>query len=324
MHIRIAILLLFLSFIANAETKTSYLWGIHIPSLVDPKTQCCHDLDNDGFIDDGLGSTLALMYELNGNNYQEKADRHLLQNLVVKAITWINLDLNSKDAAISFNVSNADINNPNISLLQRIVGFADLTVDPAAGDAFSGTIVNGYINATGELLEDFLLIEGPFGNNTLNLYDVRIEGQLTEDTLVCNGVCSENNIGAETLIGGLKLSGLIPADEIFMTLNEQYRHCACAGVDPNIDLLSWADNTSTQTVFAQCNQTDLNGSNCVVNDFCYHIETVCKYAPVIGSAFDVDTNNNKINDAFAVGLRLGVSGVDDLTLVDLIFADDFE
>jgi len=320
----IAILLLSLSFTAAADNRTSYLWGIYIPSIVDPKNQCCHDVDNDGFIDDGLGSTLALMYELNDNNYQEKADRQLIQNLIVKAITWIDLDLNSEDAVVRFNMGDATINNPKISLLQRIVGFADLTVDPAAGDAFSGTITDGYLTATGPLLENFLLIEGPFGNNALNLYDVKIEGQLTENTVVCNGVCSENEIGPEKLLGGLKLSGLVPADEIFMTLNEQYRHCSCAGVDPKIDLISWADNNSTQTVFAQCNQTDLDGSNCVVNDFCYHIETVCKYAPVIGSAFDVDTNNNKINDAFAVGLKLGISGVDDLTLVDLIFADDFE
>lgn len=319
----IVCLLLWVSFNGMAD-KYSYLWGIQFPQLTTPDTACCFDYDGDGLNDDGLGAALGLMSELNGNQYQLISDRLIISNEVVKAFHWRNLDLAQNQSNFRFQLTDAVINNPDVDFIQRYFGYVDLTIDTALTDnLFQGTLTDGWVSADAAVLSDFLLMEGPFGDDSLNLYDVKFEAQLVEDEALCQGVCSEQEVVDGVVVGSAKLGGVLPADEIFAAMNEQYRFCSCAGVNPNENVLTWAPNEFSGTLLASC-QAEIDASQCSAADYCSTLRDVCGYAPVVGMAFDLDLDQDGYNDAFSVGLRLGISGVDGLELLDLIFADSFD
>ncbi|WP_154224023.1 hypothetical protein [Marinicella rhabdoformis] len=316
--------LLLTFFSASAENKYSYLWGIQFPALITPDTPCCFDYDGDGVNDDGLGAALALMSELNENNYQQIADRILLDNEVVKAFHWHGLNLAQDNNNFTFQITDATINNPEVGFIQRYYGYADLTIDTAlTHNLFSGELMNRKVTATAPMLTNFLRMEGPFGDDALTLYDVKFEADLVEDEGLCQGVCTEQELKDQTVVGSGKLGGVLPASEVFSAMNEQYRFCACAGVNPTQDLLTWEANDFAGSLIASCQQ-DVEASSCSQADYCSTLTHVCGYAPVLGLALDLDTDQDGINDAFSVGLRLGISGIDELNLLDLIFEDSFE
>ncbi len=318
------LVLLLITSVASAENKYSYLWGIQFPALIAPDTTCCFDYNGDGVNDDGLGAALALMSELNDNNYQQITDRILLDNEVVKAFHWHGLNDLQNNSNFTFQITDATINNPEVGFIQRYYGYADLTIDTAlTHNMFTGELLNQKVTATAPMLTNFLRMEGPFGDDALTLYDVKFEADLVEDEGLCQGVCTEQEVKDQAVVGSGKLGGVLPASEVFSAMNEQYRFCGCAGVDASQDLLTWEANDFAGSLIASCQQ-EVDASNCSQADYCSTLEHVCGYAPVLGLALDLDTNKDGINDAFSVGLRLGASGIDELDLLDLIFADNFE
>lgn len=320
----VTIILLFSVWNALAENEYSYMWGVQFPSLIAPETTCCFDYNGDGINDDGLGAALALMSELNGNNYQQITDRIFLNNEVVKAFHWHRLNLDQNNLNFSFQITDATINNPEVSFMQRYYGYADLTIDTTLTDnTFNGLLINQKVIATTPVLTDFLRMEGPFGDDALTLYDVKFEADLVENEGLCQGVCTIQELKDQAVVGSGKLGAVLPASEVFSAMNEQYRFCGCAGVNPSQNLLAWEANDFAGSLIASCQQ-DIDVSSCSQADYCSTLDHVCGYAPVLGLALDLDTDKDGINDAFSVGLRLGVSGIDELELLDLIFENGFE
>ncbi len=312
----------------------SYIWANQYPALADPATVCCYDFDGDMVEDNQNGAVMASLESLLGEDLQILTDDLIINNQYVRVWRWDQLP--AANGPVTMNILTAEVTNPAINLQDRIDGLTQVLIDPTSTSQFTGTMTNGEIDLfanSSETLFYVPLIIGGIGSRQMGgggtfallpLNEARIRGTITQDVGGCQGVCGETSVGTDpALLGDMEISGLIHhADEID-ALNDIASQCTCAGVDPNIPLLSYVEDDQSLTF--SCNYTDLDQTMCDGSiPFCQNVESPCDFAGILSSFYDQDTNNNGVNDSKSVGGLLGVSGTTVSGIQDLIFADNFE
>ena len=106
-------------------------------------------------------------------------------------------------------------------------------------------------------------------------------------------------------------------------LNTTASQCTCAGIDSNIPLLDYMEDS--QSLNISCNYNDLDDSMWGVEiPFCESIENTCNFAGILNSYYDQDSNNNGVSDSKSLDGLLGLSGATVTGVEDLIYFDDFE
>ena len=139
------------------------------------------------------------------------------------------------------------------------------------------------------------------------LHDVRIEGSYSSSRNDCAGNCSVDDTAAVPPLvrGGFRIGAYMPLDEFFSALNESYQSCVCFG-DGNVQLFEYGEGQS-EYEFA-CTPEGEQAADCsACQDL--SLDTVCSLGGLLIPNFaDVDSNDNGIEDALSVGLRMAVSG----------------
>lgn len=301
----------------------SYIWGMHFPSLIEPTEQCCFDYDNDGSLDDGLGAFLDTLQNQSGSNFQESINQAILDNSLVKSFDWQSLDLSLSNQSFSFHYLDAEILTPNLSLVDRMSGLTQLIIPTNQnGNIFTAINDTGSITATAPEISGLLNLQFDPGQGLvpLTLLDVKAEAQLSDSpNNVEPGIYTDDIIATNPeIVGGMKIGGILTSDEFLGVLDEQYRTCNCANVDPNQPLIVTEEFFGTLIV--SCDQSGLTPENCPVQSFCSTVGDFCTNAIGIGTTFDIDYDNNGVNDSYSVALRFGAAA----TTVDIIFANGFE
>ncbi len=316
-------LLIILSSFNASSQNISYVWGMHFPALIDPTEVCCFDYDNDGTLDDGLGDFLVTLQAQSTSNFQDGINQGILDNSIVKAFDWQDLDVLQTNQSFSFQFLDAQINNPNITLQQRMDGLAELLIPTGQVDnLFTANHNLGILNATANQVSGLLNLQFdaqqglvPLTLNTVKLNATLIENPIGKE----EGIYTENLTATNpTIIGGMKIGGILPSDEFLGVLDTQYRTCTCAGVDPTQPLIT--TTIFFGTLIVSCAQSGLTPENCTAGSFCASVNDFCSNAIGIGSTFDIDENNDGVNDAYSVALRYGVSATSD----GIIYSDGFE
>ncbi len=319
---KLLFILLLSNSLANAQ-NISYIWGMHFPALTDPSEICCFDYDSDGTLDDGLGDFLLTLQAQSSSNFQDGINQGILNNSIVKAFDWQNFDISQTNQAFNFQYLDAQINNPSATLLQRINGFAEISIPTGqTNNLFTATNNFGSITATATEISGLLNLQFDAQQGLV---------PLTINTVKVNATLLENPIGKETgiytddmpainptIIGGMEIGGILPSDEFLGVLDTQYRTCSCAGVNPNQPLIS--TTIFFGTIIVSCVQSGLTPENCTVGSFCASVNDFCDNAIAVGTTFDIDENNDGVNDAYSVALRYGVSASSD----GIIFTNGFE
>lgn len=316
------LLVIIFSLPINAQ-NISYIWGMHFPALIDPSEVCCFDYDNDGTLDDGLGDFLVTLQNQSTSNYQDGINQGILNNSIVKGFDWQNLAITQTNQSFSFQYLDVQINNPSITLQQRIDGMAEVSIPQGQNSNLFDAINNsGFITATATSISGLLNLQfdAQQGLVPLTINTVKVDATLIENPLGLEpGIYTSNVNGINpTIIGGMKIGGILPSDEFLGALDAQYRTCDCAGVDPNQPLIT--TSIFFGTLLVSCAQSDLTPENCVAGSFCSSVNDFCSNAIGIGTTFDIDENNDGVNDAYSVALRYGVSATSD----GIIYTNGFE
>ncbi len=313
-------------------TNTSYINLVQFPALFNPAEMCCRDFDGDNTEDDVYGDILALNAGL-GNDISVDLRASLSIGNLSPIIDWTTAPVTNTTSNVSMQVYLGNWTG-NKNYIERSAGLGLFSIDesiPSINNSFNGNILsNGDISLTGNALT-LPIILGPQGNVLATLSDVQIDGNLRFEQNDCLGICSTDNTGGTPLKqGGLAVSGLLTLNEYFGSLDMAYRQCSCAGIDANSAVISYGENISNGTYDASC--TTNTGTPGLCNNGCEDLTSLCSTIGLISTFADYDNNNNTINDAFTVGMRLGVAGakVDDCIgsecpeFVFVIFKDSFE
>jgi hypothetical protein len=297
------------TFHVNAQ-NISYIWGMHFPALTDPSEVCCFDYDNDGTLDDGLGYFLITLQAQSTSNFQDGINQGILDNSIVKVFDWQNFDIFQTNQTFTFQYLDAQINNPNLTLQQRMNGFAEISVPAGQNNNFFSAINNsGSVTATASQVSGLLNLQF---DAQQGLVPLTINTVKVNTTLMKNPIGKEDGIYTEdfpatnpTVVGGMKIGGILPSDEFLGVLDSQYRTCGCASVDPNQPLIT--TSIFLGTIIVSCAQSGLTPENCPIGSFCSSVNDFCSNAIGIGTTFDIDENNDGVNDAYSVALRYGAS-----------------
>jgi hypothetical protein len=320
---RLALFLLLFSSLSYSQNY-SYIWGFHFPQLTDPTEVCCFDYDNDGSIDDGLGDFLLTLQQQSNSSFQAGIDAAILDNSLVKTIDWQDFDITLEFQQFSFDYLDATIITPELNLIERMSGLTQLYLTPVADTNTFDAINNlGFVTATASEITGLLnlQINQDASLTPLTLHNVKAEMQLLESPLgVEPGIYSEDLLATTPeIVGGIKIGGILPSDEFLGVFDTQYRTCSCANVDPNQPLIT--TSVFLGTLIVSCAQSGLTPENCPVNSFCSTVGDFCSNAIALGTTFDIDENNDGVNDAYSVALKMGAAAT---TIVDIIFTQGFE
>ena len=301
----------------------SYIWGMHFPNLVDPAEQCCFDYDNDSSLDDGLGDILLTLQDQSNSDFQMGIDDAILNNILVKAFDWKNLDLDLPNQDFTFQYLDAQNFTPGLNLVDRMSGLTELYIPPGQPEnLFNANVNAGLVNATATEITGLLNLQFDMdqGLVPLTLHDVKLQAQIVDSPNgLQQGIYSVDMAATNpSVVGGIKIGGILPSDEFLSVIDNQYRMCTCASIDPNSPLIS--TSIFFGTIIVSCQQSNLTPENCPVNSFCSTVGTFCSNAIGLGTTFDIDENGDSVNDAYSVALRLGAAAA----TVDVIFFHGFE
>lgn len=319
----ILILLLSISLQSHAQ-EHSYIWGMHFPALVEPAEVCCFDFDNDNTLDDGLGEILVTLEGQLSVDFQASIDTGLLDNSLVRAFNWQNLDLSLTNQNFTFEYLDAQTVTPNLTLLERQSGLSQIYLtNELSGNVFDAVLDTGIITATANQISGLLnlQLDADQGLVPLTINTVKVEMQLTDSPLGLETGIYSDDIAATTpdIVGGIKIGGILPGEEFLGALDSQYRTCSCAGVDPNQQLIT--SQVTFLGVLVSCTQTNFTEENCDANSFCSSVQSFCDQAVGIGTTYDIDENGDNKNDAYSVALRYGAAAT---TIIDIIYRHGFE
>jgi hypothetical protein len=326
------------AYVTEAMTRwSSYVWAVQFPSLFEPTPElCCFDYNGDGVADDAFGGILELMIVLGGDPVGS-VDSALENGELVKVFDWRELaqDLASGDVQLS--VFDGLWTDSTIHA-DRILGLGHTAFRRSSFGPFgaldqlnAGAVTSGLVEVTGN---QFTLTLPTFfvGDElaTVHLLDPRLEatvifGEPLQDSGL--GLCSvdEDRGPSHTpqIVGGGKLGGVITADEILTHMDAFYRQCACAGIDPDLPVLEWQENGTTQMFEISCTSNTGDPSLCDPDDPCSNLDTTCGFIGILSNTLDVDLDGTGINESWSIGLRLGFAGTT-LDPTPELFADGFE
>lgn len=305
----------------------SYVWANQYPALAEPVVVCCYDFDGDMTDDDQNGAVMASLESLLAEDFQVLVDDTIINNEYVRVWRWDQLPLT--DGPTSLSILLAEVANPAATLQDRIDGQTLVVIDPVSTSTFNGTMTSGVIDLYSEssytLFYIPLTIVGTGAADViLPLNEARIQGTITQDSMGCQGVCSDTIPATDpSLLGALEISGLLHHSDEIDTINQIASNCTCAGVEAGTPLMSYMEDDQALTV--SCNYNDLDESQCDEElPFCQSVQTTCGFAAILGNFYDQDTNENGVNDSKSVGGLIGLSGATVSGVVDLIFEHGFE
>jgi hypothetical protein len=201
----------------------------------------------------------------------------------------------------------------------------------------AGSVSSGLVAAAGDRFSIDLPWPWPTpGLQTFVLHEPRLEvsvsyGEPPNDP--CLGLCSidiDPGPGhVPEVVGGARLGGAIPADQLLGPMDAFYSECDCvrpAGVPPG-PAIEWWEDPGTGNLRVACTFDPLEpgepGYTCEPEDPCGDMHEVCEFLPLFGLFLDVDLDETGINESMSVGLRLGFAGTT-LDPMPEIFADGFE
>ena len=318
---RLLLLLIFSSCVLSQDY--SYIWGMHFPKLVDPSEDCCFDYDNDLTLDDGLGD--ILLSNQGNSNFQASIDLALLNNEIIKVFDWQNLDLNLSTQNFDFGILDAKTLTPTFSLTDRMSGLTQLYLPiTTTTNIFTAQLNNNTVSATATAISGLLNLQFDTnqGLTPLTLTDVKVEAQLSLNPAnVEAGIYTDDMTAtAPAIVGGMKIGGILSSDEFLGVLDTEYRNCQCAGVDSSQPFIT--TSIGFGFIIVNCPQSNsITPANCPVNSFCSTAGDFCTNAALLGTTFDIDTDNDNIKDAYSVALRYGAAAT---TIVNIIFINGFE
>jgi hypothetical protein len=108
-------------------------------------------------------------------------------------------------------------------------------------------------------------------------------------------------------LGGMRVGGLVPVEDLVTSLNGALSSCECAGLTAGDDLLLYNGvvNDSLEVI---CDaELEVDSSSCTretSGQLCPLISLLCNASSLIPNLADTDTNDDDINDAYTVGLYM--------------------
>lgn len=302
----------------------SYVGRLQSPALYEPPETCCFDLDGDAIVDDAFGSMLGLLATF-GGNWQAVVDQGIEDGSLVLLLRWDGLPVALGDGPVGFR-SVAGVFQPVLPpLADRLAGLGAAVFDAdSAGQPFAGLLSGGNLVAMDGTLRIPGLFSADDGPLAVEVEIDIIEGGLALDAPGCSGICSEDETSPDVppVRGGLRLGGALHADNYFGALDARYRQCACAGIDPDRPVIEFGEGASAYEV--SCSGNTGTPGDCVDDDFCAALGTFCGTVGISANLLDLDRNDNGIQDAFSLGLRVSLSGVTVTGDTTGIFGDGFE
>ena len=327
------------AYVTDAMTRwSSYVWAVQFPQFFEPDPErCCFDYTGDGVADDAFGVFLASLAPMLGIDPVTSVNSAIENGELVKVFDWRELagDLAAGDVQLS--VFDGQWTDSTIHA-DRILGFGRMAFRRSSFGPFGaldqlndGGVTSGLVEVTGNQFT--LMLPGLFIGDelvTVHLLETRMEapvsyGEPLRDA--CLGLCTvdEDRGPSHTpqIVGGGKLGGVITADEMLTHMDNFYRQCACAGINPNDPVLEWEENSSAWTFDISCTSNTGDPSLCDPDDPCSDLDTICGLVAIFGGTLDVDLDVSGINESWSIGLRLGFAGTT-LDPIQDIFADGFE
>jgi len=327
------------AYTTEAMTRwSSYVWAVQFPALFEPTAElCCFDYTGDAIPDDQFGALLNSMGSLIGIDPQDMVDTALQNGELVKVFDWRELDPALAAGDVQLSVFDGLWTDPTLHP-DRVAGLGHTTFRRASFGPYgaldqlnSGAVTSGLVETTGNHFT--LTLPSIFavgGMMPTRLYEPRLEAPVAYETPMLDigpglSTVDEDRGASHTpqIVGGAKLGGVLPADEVFTSMDAFYRQCACAGIDPTLPVLQWEENLVSGNFEISCTSNTGNPSACDPGDPCSDLDTTCGFIGIIPTTLDVDLNVNGIEESWSVGLRLGFAGTTLDELIEL-FADGFE
>ena len=264
------------AYVTDAMTRwSSYVWAVQFPALFEPNPElCCADYTGDGVVDDGFGTLLGAMISIPGISFDPvtMVNSALETGELVKAFDWRELApaLDAGDVQLSiFDGLWTDAT----TYADRILGLGHTAFRRSSFGPFgaldqlnAGTVASGLVEVTGNqftLTLPWLFAGGDMVS--VHLLEPRLEapvsfGEPLQDSGLGLSTVDEDRGPSHTpqIVGGGKLGGVITADEILTHMDNFYRQCACAGVDPDMPVLEWEENSTSEMFEISC--TDNTGT----------------------------------------------------------------
>ena len=266
--------------------------------IVTDRTQG-EDIDGDGDVDNAFGPMLGDLGDLLGADVNAQLDFLIRTGQLNLGSTWPTLAPPDVAQSVEVEVDFFDLedvdNNPNTRSAYR-----------ATRDSFVPGFRTPRTHFEGGTIADGLLSVGPADNFLMVIPFGSIPLQLIIDQATFRAEVSADNLGIRVSEG--TLSGTISFENFILALNTylQSDFCSCLGLDgPMIDLRNG------------------NGPRACVGDFdnrtceqrgqglCGAIAENCAlFMLVLPGQMDIDTDDNRRNDAFSVFIRLDGQGTD--------------
>jgi len=327
------------AYVTEAMTRwSSYVWAVQFPSTFEPTPErCCFDYTGDGVADDGFGSVLGLIGIIGSYDPVSLVNSALESGELVKVFDWRELapDMVSGDVQLSvFDGQWTD----STAYADRILGTGHTAFRPSSFGPFgaldqlnTGMVTTGWVEVAGNQFSLTLPVFFTGSDlKSVHLYDPKMESPVNfgEPPLnACLGLCSvdidRGPNHTPRIVGGGRLGGVITANEVLTHMDNFYRQCACASVNPDLPVIEWEENVTTVSFDIWCTSNTGNPFLCDPDDPCYDLDNVCGFVGLVSNTLDVDLDETDINESWSIGLRLRFAGTT-LDPMPELFADGFE
>jgi hypothetical protein len=314
---------------------------VQLPATFEPVPwDCCFDYTGDGQPDDAFGTLLALAGTSGlGGDPTVTINTALENGDFVKVFDWRELapDLVAGDVQLSIfegRWTDATSHTDRIQGLGRTTFLRSSFGPFGAHDQLNdGEVVTGLVTATGNqvTLGLPLLFIGGDDLVEFHAYEPRLEAPVSYTARgrgTCTGLCTVDEEydppQVPGVVGGAKFGGVVVAVELLSHMDDFYRGCACAGVDPSEPVILWELDYNSFLLDIYCTDNYVDPGACDPEDPCFDLADVCAVIGILGNVFDVDLDNDLINESLSIGLRLGFAGTTLDPMSDEIFSDGFE
>lgn len=303
----------------------SYVNTLAIPQS-GTDAECCFDFNGDGEVDNALSSLVDLLGGLAGDiDVETLINDALSEDDIAILMEWTRWAADPSEADFSLWLASNDVDGdgaPDQDFADRVAGDGIFVLETESFDADNGT--GSFIQFNRTSYEGTALDAGPSRFELsipipgifeepleLTIENARITGDMEEtDGAIASIPETLDTDGEDVTYGGAELGGVVLLDQVFGILDDLARDCSCVdGIDGSSAVLEFGDNGETYT--AACVQTPGDASACTEDDgiLCEQLSLVCTFAGSIPSLVaDVDVDNNGVDDALSVGLRLGWVG----------------
>jgi len=292
------------------DSKVSYITHLSIGSQAEatapakPADDCCFDFNDDGVVDNKLGTLLGLIGGLLGGDLDLNAQvqAQIDGGSVVVLLETLGVDGASDATGVTINGFLGE--DADDDLTNNASGTAEFTVNnssfkPGTKDpliSFGGAEVSGGVLTAGPSL--FALSLPIVGVQIdLAITNTRIEAVVSEgpngNGLVMTGDVLDPDSNEPY---GAKLGGVITQADLFNALNG-YIATSCVEVtDDDGKLISFVDNK-----WKCAGSADTSTENCEEDDPATQIVSYCSAAIGIITP-DIDTDDDGVKDAISIGL----------------------